>query len=82
MLARSKTHYHEGEQQNRGLSSSPEWTVPVDGVIHMFFDKKKDDPKKKKPQSSPFRIAWNPSDEKDRSLFEKFFIFKNIFKGK
>ena len=37
---------------------SLEWTVPVDGVIHMFFDKKKDDPKKKKPQSSPFRIAW------------------------
>jgi len=31
---------------------------PVIGVIHMFFDKKKDDPKKKKPQSSPFRIAW------------------------
>lgn len=48
----------------------------------MFFDKKKDDPKKKKPQSSPFKIAWNPADKKDRSLLEKFFIFKNVFKGK
>jgi len=47
----------------------------------MFFDKKKDDPKKK-PQSSPFKIAWNPAAKKDKSLFEKFFIFKNIFKGK
>jgi hypothetical protein len=43
--------FQECLQQNRGMS-------PVIGVIHMFFDKKKDDPKKKKPQSSPFRIAW------------------------
>ena len=70
-----KSLFQEREQENRGLS-------PVSGVIHMSFDKKKNDPKKKKAQSSPFSIPWNPADKKDRSLFEKFFIFRNLFKGR
>jgi len=57
----------------------------MNGGDAVFFDKRKDDPKdkkKKKAESSPFSIPWNPADKKDNSLFEKFFIFKNIFKGK
>jgi hypothetical protein len=58
----------------------------MNGGDAVFFDKRKDDPKdkknKKKAESSPFSMSWNPADKKDNSLFEKFFIFKNIFKGK